>query len=132
MAKHQAVKLSEIRRVAGLQCTHAEAAAFFGMSRPKWRKLLKEDDRVQKAWDDGVETGKISLRRKQNRLASTNAQMAIHLGKQYLGQIDSKSVELTGAGGGPLESIDLTKLTPNERKELRHILTKSSTDTSPA
>ena len=130
--KRKAVKLTEVRRLAGLQCTLEEAGAFFGMTATGFRKLLKNDSRVQEAWDLGFETGKISLRRKQHRLAGTNAQMAIHLGKQYLGQVDAKSLELSGKAGAPIETMDLTKLDAKERKDLRRLLTQSSGDTSTA
>lgn len=115
-----------------LQPTQREAAAFLGISIKRFTKLLRDDERVKKAWEEGFEKGKLSLRRKQLRLATTNAQMAIHLGKQYLDQTDSKSVELTGPGGGPLESVDLTKLSADERKQLRHLLTQSRADSSAA
>ena len=132
VANRRAVKLSEVRRVASLQCTQREAAAFFSMSASKWSKLLKSDDRVKAAWEEGRERGKVSLRRKQMDLATTNAQMAIHLGKQYLDQTDSKSVELTGRGGGPIESMDLGKLSADERKQLRHLITQSRPDSEAA
>jgi hypothetical protein len=102
------------------------------MSASKWSKLLKSDDRVKAAWEEGRERGKVSLRRKQMDLATTNAQMAIHLGKQYLDQTDSKSVELTGRGGGPIESMDLGKLSADERKQLRHLITQSRPDSEAA
>lgn len=38
--------------------------------------------------------GKISLRRKQFRMAESNAAMAIWLGKQYLGQKDKSELSL--------------------------------------
>ena len=115
-----------------MQCTQAEAAAFFGVSQVKFKRLLDNDKRVRKAWEEGFEKGKLSLRRKQMRLAGTNAQMSIHLGKQYLGQTDSKSLELTGVGGGPLETLDVTKLDASERKQLRAILTTANADPTPA
>ena len=108
-----------------------EAAAFFGMSVGKFRKLLNGDSRVLQAWEAGKEQGKISLRRKQHRLAATNAQMAIHLGKQYLGQADKGSLEISGPAGGPVE-MDLTKLKADERKQLRHLLSQSQGDSSAA
>jgi dynactin complex subunit len=130
MANSKQIKLSDVRRVAGLQCTHAEAAAFFSISKAKWTRVLKSDERVRKAWEEGIETGKLSLRRKQMRLADTNAQMAIHLGKQYLEQTDVRGLEVSGRNGAPVEMVDLTKLTASERKELRKLLTKPRADSS--
>ena len=132
MSKVKSVRLSDVRKLAMLQCTRTEAAACLGISQAKWRVLLNEDERVKKVWEEGFEKGKMSLRRKQLRLATSNAQMAIHLGKQYLSQTDSRSVELTGPGGGPLESVDLTKLSQDERRQLRTLLTRSASDPSSA
>ena len=54
----------EFEKLCGLQCTQEEICGWFGV------------------------TDKISLRRAQFRLAEKNANMAIWLGKQYLGQSD--------------------------------------------
>lgn len=58
------------------------------------------------------------------RLASSNASMGMFLGKQYLGQRDVVTNELTGDGGGPVE-IDASKLSQAERDELRQLLVRS-------
>lgn len=68
--------------------------------------------------------GRVGLRRKQMRLADSNASMAIFLGKQMLGQKDVVTTEHTGADGGPVE-IDASKLTQDERNELRELITRS-------
>jgi hypothetical protein len=69
--------------------------------------FLREDEDAREAWDGGKEEGKISLRRKQLRLAEKSAGMAIFLGKNYLDQADRH--EITGAQGGPLQYQNLSE-----------------------
>lgn len=115
------IKLSEIRRLAKLQCTEAEAAGFLGISRGAFKKLLA-DPKVKDAWEGGQMVGKISLRRKQFRLADDNASMAMFLGKQILGQRDVANVEIKDT----TEPFDVTKLDDKERKKLRSLLTRAA------
>jgi hypothetical protein len=103
MSEQIVITTEAIKRLAMLLCTEEEAAGFFGISVSKFKKLLATDRKVRKAWRVGMESGKISLRRKQMRLASTSAAMAIFLGKNYLGQQDKVSNEISGKGGKPVE-----------------------------
>lgn len=123
--KAKIVRLEDLERLAALQCTAVEAAGFFGISHRAFNKLLKEDEDVRNTWESGRQCGKIALRRKQFKLASNSATMAIHLGKVWLGQKEAISVEHTGKDGGPIENVDLTKLSGDERKQLRDIITRA-------
>ena len=78
--------LTIIEGLAKIQCTQGEAAAVLGISRVTFMAFLKRDVRARARWDNGVESGKASLRRNQFKLSESNAAMAIWLGKQYLGQ----------------------------------------------
>lgn len=63
------------------------------------------------------EIGKISLRRKQWKLAEKNATMAIFLGKQYLGQRDYSEVEVKADINNPFDGVsteDIKKLIGEE------------------
>jgi len=72
-----------VRRLASLHCTIEEIAAVVGCS----RDTLERRFRAQ--IHEGKERGKVSLRRKQWKLAmSGNATMLIWLGKQLLEQSD--------------------------------------------
>lgn len=122
-------KISEIRSLAKLQCTDREAAGFFGLSVAKWKQILRYDKKAALAWEEGLQEGRISLRRKQFRLADTNASMATFLGKQYLGQHEVVINEHSGRDGGPI-NFDLTKLDASERKKLREILSRAGKDGS--
>lgn len=119
------VKTKDIEKMARLQCTMREAAAFLGIRVHQFKSLLARDEKARDAWERGLMMGRISLRRKQMRLAGGNASMAQFLGKNILGQRDVLTNEHTGDGGGPVE-IDADKLTQEERNELRSLLTRSS------
>lgn len=120
--RKQSIKISELKRLCELQCSLEEIASAFYISVDALKKLIEKDPAVKAAIEYGNSSGKISLRRKQFRLASESASMAIHLGKQYLGQTDKSSVEVSGPNGGPIESFDYSKLSPDERAALRQSL----------
>ena len=77
-----------------IQCTKSEIASV----------LMIDDDTVSRWCNDTyganfsviykkyAESGKMSLRRYQFKMAQTNATMAIWLGKQYLGQSDKNEI----------------------------------------
>jgi hypothetical protein len=97
------VNVKMVRKLAELQCTQAEAAAFFGITVGRFARLLKQYPALKYAWQHGLEVGKISLRRLQWAHAVKNPAMAIHLGKNILGQSDKVKNELSGEDGGPIE-----------------------------
>lgn len=76
---------AELEELACLQCTIAEAAAWFGVSQRTLARRLKEPA-YREAWERGAGKGRLGLRRAQLNLAEKNATMAIFLGKQILGQ----------------------------------------------
>jgi len=78
------IDLAVVEKLGQLQCTYAECAAFLNI---KEQTLKKRKDFLL-SFKKGFESGKISLRRTQFKLAENNATMAIWLGKQYLGQRD--------------------------------------------
>lgn len=85
----------QFENLCGLQCTKEEICGFFDVTDKTLESWCK---RTYKAGFSEVfrqkrGKGKISLRRHQFRLAEKNANMAIWLGKQYLGQRDSVDEE---------------------------------------
>lgn len=80
----------QFEKLCGLQCTKAEICAFLGVTDKtleSWcRRTYKAGFSEVFRQKRGI--GKISLRRNQFRLSEKNANMAIWLGKQYLGQRD--------------------------------------------
>ena len=125
------IKLKDIERIARLQCTHREAAAFLGVRPQTFSKLLRDSLKVREAWDRGQSLGLLSLRRKQLRLADDSAPMAIFLGKQYLSQREVVTNEITGKDGQDLP-INVGLLSAEERANLRKLITKGTQATAEA
>lgn len=90
----------QVRELAGIGCTTDEMARIFRCS----------TDTLERNYMDAMEEGranlKMSLRRKQVKLALEDGDkgMLIWLGKQYLGQRDKH--EHTGSEGGPIQYAD--------------------------
>lgn len=128
MAKKQRrapVRVGEIRRLSRMQCTEREAAAMLGLRPKTFVEMIRIDERAKAAWEDGREEGKVSIRRAQFKMAEKNPQMAIYLGKVVLGQREITTLEMTGRDGGPIKTLDLTRLDAKGRADLREILTKT-------
>lgn len=78
-----------VEKFASMQCTYKEIACFFECSEDR----LKKDEEFIHHYKKAFESGKMSLRRIQWKLAEKNTAMAIWLGKQYLGQRDNIQIE---------------------------------------
>ena len=78
-----------VEKFASMQCTYKEIAGFFDCSESR----LKKDKEFIHHYKKGFESGKMSLRRIQWKLAEKNTAMAIWLGKQYLDQRDKQEIE---------------------------------------
>ena len=86
--------LKQISSLSRMQCSQKEAAAVMGVHRETFAKFLDRHQRARDAWEDGQETGRVSLRRYQYKMAEHNPTMAIWLGKNWLGQKDLVSVDM--------------------------------------
>jgi hypothetical protein len=125
------IKVSEIRRLAKLQVSIREAAGYFRVGVKTFQDILAKDERAAAAWEEGQQEGKISLRRKQFRLADENASMAIWLGKQWLSQQDVVVTEHSGRDGGPIQNefrLDVSKMTIDERRTVREMVKRIRKD----
>ena len=80
-----------------LQCTKEDIAGFFHCSHDTIERFCRKTygDTFLHVSDDYRSIGRVSLRRSQFAMAKNNAQMAIHLGKQYLGQTDKTETKIT-------------------------------------
>jgi hypothetical protein len=129
--KRATVDLVELEKLASLQCTDEEIAAWFGVS-----TRTIENRRKQAAFAEAMARGKakgrISVRRAQMKLLdSGNGTMGVWLGKQLLGQRDIVTAEHTGTGGGPIQVAvkpDLSQLSDDELRHLREIALKTIPD----
>lgn len=79
------IDMVQLEKLAMMQCTYDELAAWFDVDKATLSRNFATEI------DKGREKGKMSLRRKQWKLADTSAAMAIFLGKNYLGQSDNPS-----------------------------------------
>lgn len=86
---------TQFEKLCALQCTKEEIAGWFDCSEDTIENWCKKTykQRFSDVFAKKREAGKISLRRAQWRLAERSAAMAIFLGKNYLGQHDSVTVE---------------------------------------
>ena len=82
------IDLETVEKLGQLQCTIKEISAFMNIP----ESTLKTRDDFSTAFQKGKEVGKMSLRRIQFTLAKKSPAMAIWLGKQYLGQMDTVQV----------------------------------------
>lgn len=85
---------TQFEKLCSIQCTAEEIASFFDCSHDTIEAWCKREYKetfsvVHKKYSAG---GKMSLRRYQFELAKKFPNMAIWLGKQYLGQRDSVDV----------------------------------------
>lgn len=80
----------QFENLCGLQCTQEEICGWFGVTDKTLNSWCKRtyDRSFSEVFKEKRGVGKISLRRAQFRLAEKNSNMAIWLGKQYLGQSD--------------------------------------------
>ena len=94
----------QFESLCALQCTKVEICAFFEITdktldawcRRTYRKRFSEVFQEKRC------KGKISLRRSQWRLAEKSTAMAIFLGKQYLEQTETPTVEEPQETDNPL------------------------------
>lgn len=80
----------EFENLCALQCTKEEICGFFEVTDKTLENWCKRTYNAgfSDVFKQKRGTGKISLRRYQFQLAKNNANMAIFLGKNYLGQSD--------------------------------------------
>jgi predicted DNA-binding protein (UPF0251 family) len=84
--------LAALRELGRLQCTREEAAAALQVGRTTLWRFLEKHTKARDAFEQGLEEGRIELRRTQFQLAKTNATMAIFLGQNLLGQTAGRSI----------------------------------------
>lgn len=86
------INLAELEKLAAMQCTDEEIAAWFNVSTRTIERRRKSPVFAETICR-GKARGRISLRRAQLKiLEQGNATMGIWLGKQYLGQADQIDV----------------------------------------
>jgi hypothetical protein len=117
------VDIVEVEKLASIQCTEEEMAAFLNISVRTFQNRLKDREFAEAA-ARGKAKGRISVRRHQMKiLEKGSAAMGIWLGKQLLDQRDVTPTELSGPNSGPvkiqLEVID--EIRKRARKRARNL-----------
>ena len=87
--------LKQIGLMARVHCTEQEMANIFGVSTAAFSDFRNMYPEVRETISKNRDQGRLSLRHKQFQMAleQDNTQMAIWLGKQYLGQSDKTHTE---------------------------------------
>jgi hypothetical protein len=123
------IDLAEVEKLAGMQCTNEEIAAWFGVSTRTIERRCSKDSTFRDTIDQGRAKGRVSVRRNLFKLANAgNVAAAIFLSKNLLGYRDVVNTEHTGLAGGPIQIAakpDLSGLTDDELKQLRIIAEKT-------
>jgi hypothetical protein len=124
MGRPAIVKVEEVEKLCAMQCTQAEIASFFGVSKQAIEKRIADEETLhpytldsgerveltfREIMDLGYSKGKISQRRALlQAVQAGNVTAMIWFAKQYMGQRDAASFEHSGPGGGPL--LDLASV----------------------
>lgn len=99
--------LENLCELARIGCTNETIAHMLGVGKATLQRRIAEQGEIPDAIAKGRASVEISLRTHQLAWAlgsrPGNVTMMIWLGKQMLGQRDTKAVELTGPGGGAVE-----------------------------
>ncbi len=96
----------QFENLCGLQCTKEEICGFFNIADKTLDRWCSDTYKSSfyEVFKQKRSLGHISLRRHQMKLAEKNANMAIFLGKNYLGQRDTPEVEINA---GQLDALNL-------------------------
>jgi hypothetical protein len=122
------IDLDQVEKLAAIQCTEAEIAAFIGVSERTLERRKRNPDFAE-AIDRGKARGRVSLRRNLWALANKgNPAANIFLAKNLLGYKDYFNNEHTGPNGGPIviaPAPELTEFTNEELKQLSFLVGKA-------
>jgi hypothetical protein len=116
----KAIKQEQFEAMCQIQATQEEITLVLGVSDKTLNAWCKRTygKTFSDVFREKRSAGKISLRRKQWKLADRSAAMAIFLGKQFLGQTDRSEMEVnTTVQNNPLAELttdDLKKLIDKE------------------
>jgi hypothetical protein len=123
------IDLAELEKLASLQCTDEELAAWFGVSVRTIERRKVTSRAFAEALARGKAKGRTSLRRSLWGLAvKGNPAANIFLAKNLLGYRDYFANEHSGPNGGPITIAsrpDLKKLSNEELHQLRGIVAKT-------
>lgn len=97
----------QFEKLCALQCTEEEICGFLDVTDKTLEKWCQKEYKAHfsEVFRQKRGVGKVSLRRSQWRLAEKNANMAIWLGKQYLGQRDMPQENTTETQNNDMQTL---------------------------
>lgn len=101
------IPVDQFEKLCHFQATEGEICEFFELDHKtlyRWCRDTYGEDFSQ-VYSKKRAGGKMSLRRKQWRLAEKSPAMAIFLGKNYLGQCDQQEVKMQADIKNPYEGL---------------------------
>jgi hypothetical protein len=120
------IDLKHFEKMCSYQFTVEEMAAALKISKRTLLRKIKVDP-YKTLWDDGAANGRQLVKRRGFELMamdnSAGVQAWIHQTKHVLGWNDKAALELTGKNGGPVQILDLSKLSDEQIAQLEAIAT---------
>jgi hypothetical protein len=118
------IDIEQLKKLGAMHATYEEVGAWFDCTKRTIITKMK-NEALRFAFENGKLVGNLNLKRLSVRHAEGNGSsavnMTIYLRKQWLGETDKAGIELTGRGGGPISTIDLTKATDEQLAALEAI-----------
>ena len=97
----------QFEKLCALQCTEEEICGFLDVTDKTLERWCQKEYKAHfsEVFRQKRGVGKVSLRRSQWRLAEKNSNMAIWLGKQYLGQRDMPQENTTETQNNDMQTL---------------------------
>lgn len=127
---HKEIDKKQFEQLCGLQCTLSEICGWFGVTDKTLDSWCRRQYHANfsEVFKEKRGLGKISLRRSQWKLAEKNANMAIWLGKQYLGQSDIQKEEKLESDQTPVDELSAALMDFMKEGNNEPVSGKSETD----
>lgn len=120
------IDLKHFEKMCAFQFTVEEMAAALKISKRTLLRKLKQPE-FKTLWDDGAANGRQLVKRRGFELMEINnsagVQAWIHQTKMILHFSEKNALELTGKNGGPVQMLDLSKLSDEQITQLEAIAT---------
>jgi len=118
------IDLAHFEKLCAYHFTVEEMAAALNLSKRTLLRKIKEDP-WKTLWDDGEANGRALVKRRgfefMARDDAVGERAWEHQTKMILKFSEKQNVELTGKNGGPVQTIDLSKLTNDQIDQLERI-----------
>ena len=113
------IDAAELEKLMKLQPSEQEAADWFDVTIKTLQRFINKHYKCSfvQLRDKSFTKTRIAIKRAQiDKALKGDNVMLIWCGKQYLGQRDKTSQEISGPDGKPVEHKDVTELTPEQKR----------------